>query len=715
MFVQKRVGRIAVFLWSAVCFVQGVNSVSGAVTFTGNASAEDPNKPVRMTWETIPGLRYDLMRSTDLSTWTRVSGYPKTIFGVATFQSLDSANNQFFEIIPLDEQAPEIVEQYPEDEVLGIGRFAEIFVELTDMTGVDASSISLMVGALGPFTSASSELTIEGNTLVLDTGAMPLGDWGETLTAALTVADTLGNSDTYSWVFTLQPEPMVEANIFVFGSADAVQSGQQLSGPAAAVAAASPGSTASSIAPAGSVTSWRIDSVTETEIVISYDAAPAPTFAANALLCNDAPGNESEFFYRRLLSVSDDTDAMILTLTTEDATLEDFIIQGGASIDGDAVIIDFDAAGAMVGVAGATAARAWQIDLPSLGPNASNVQVASSGGATLTMKQLRWTLDPSLTAAVEFQGKKLTYFGALLRGQVRSAVEAEMEYTSNKSLGGSIDVLDELGLPSVRKRLLKLLINGVPVILDLTFNLSLNYDMGASAEARMGGGFEHNYRLGFSVEWEKGDDQPTWRQRNQFNNPQAIPFHFEINGNANASFSLVPEIGLELNRLANVHVNVDPTYEFIGTAVGSSEEATSAEWTIRRYGNLNVGVGITSITSRDFPLLQLFNTERVIRIPETMLQIEKHPPDFFDHLGGNVATDGTLDFNLMVVATGPEGENDPPITYQWYHRGVAIPGKTRSSLFARNAGGFYYVDVIQGTNRIRSELINFFFLGTPGG
>jgi len=48
---------------------------------------------------------------------------------------------------------------------------------------------------------------------------------------------------------------------------------------------------------------------------------------------------------------------------------------------------------------------------------------------------------------------------------------------------------------------------------------------------------------------------------------------------------------------------------------------------------------------------------------------------------------------------------------QWYHWGIPIPGKTQSSLFAPRAGGAYDVDVIQGMSRIRSDAINFFYLG----
>jgi hypothetical protein len=82
-------------------------------------------------------------------------------------------------------------------------------------------------------------------------------------------------------------------------------------------------------------------------IVIAYQAGGAPTFAAGQLICNLAPANESEIFYRRVLSTSDDPAKLKLTVFTEEAELTDFVSQGSTSFSGDVIAIDFGSDGTL--------------------------------------------------------------------------------------------------------------------------------------------------------------------------------------------------------------------------------------------------------------------------------------------------------------------------------------------------------------------------------
>ena len=93
---------------------------------------------------------------------------------------------------------------------------------------------------MSELTPGAPGLTIFGNTITYDSGDAALGAWGATISATLVAADTLGHTLTHTWSFRLEPEPLVAANIFVFGSPTAQRAGQRVSGPAAALAARFP-------------------------------------------------------------------------------------------------------------------------------------------------------------------------------------------------------------------------------------------------------------------------------------------------------------------------------------------------------------------------------------------------------------------------------------------------------------------------------------------
>ncbi len=140
---------------------------------------------------------------------------------------------------------------------------------------------------MSELTPGAPGLTIFGNTITYDSGDAALGAWGATISATLVAADTLGHTLTHTWSFRLEPEPLVAANIFVFGSPTAQRAGQRVSGPAAALAARFP----APVGPQRAVEPppWSIHEVLADRVVIACAAGSAPVFAAGQLICNLAP------------------------------------------------------------------------------------------------------------------------------------------------------------------------------------------------------------------------------------------------------------------------------------------------------------------------------------------------------------------------------------------------------------------------------------------
>ncbi len=257
-------------------------------------------------FETIPSHRYTLWRSTDLQNWAPVPGYPQTATALSIEHTFTQDVNGF-----------------------AVGRFADVSIELSDVTGIDPTSIRITVGATGQLTPGAPGLIISGTTITYDSGDSALGAWGATVTATLVAADTLGHTLTHTWSFHLEPEPQTAANLFVFGSPTAQRAGQRVSGPAASLAVRFP-------APAGPPKAndpppWSIHEVMTDRIVITYAAGGAPSFAVWQLICNLTPTKESEIFYRCVLTSNNEVANLKLTVFTEEAPLKDFVSQGAAA------------------------------------------------------------------------------------------------------------------------------------------------------------------------------------------------------------------------------------------------------------------------------------------------------------------------------------------------------------------------------------------------
>ena len=331
-------------LFAAALLALPISASAQALPYLFESDGSGP--PNKIYWQTEPGIRYDLWTSDNLADWQHVTGFPATADGLVMEHDFTPGPQGFFSILPLDDQPPVVVSQFPEVDGFAVGRFADLNIELADATGIDPASIRLTVGASGELAPGAAGLTISGNTVTYDSGDTALGAWGETITATLMAADTLGHTLTHTWSFRLEPEPQTAANVFVFGSPTAQRAGQRVSGPAAELATRFP-------APAGPVKAddpppWHIDEVLADRIVIAYEAGGAPAFSAGQLVCNLTPASEGEIFYRRILTTSDDPGNLKLTVMTEDAELTDFALQGSVSFSDDSVVYETAPDGTLV-------------------------------------------------------------------------------------------------------------------------------------------------------------------------------------------------------------------------------------------------------------------------------------------------------------------------------------------------------------------------------
>ncbi len=661
--------------------------VASSVFLAAPASAQsvpylfEPTAPapsMRLSWQTEPGHRYDLWQSTDLQLWTHVPGYPATASGLSLQHPFNIGPRGFFRIVPIDDQPPAVADQFPADAGFAVGRFADLVVRLTDTTGIAPASIRLTVGGSGPLALGAPGLTFTGDTLSYDSGAAPLGAYGQTITATLVAADTLGHTLTHTWSFKLEPAPVVAADVFVFGA-----------GPPPPSA-------------------WSIESVAADRIVIAYTGT-APTFTAGQKLCNAAPARVQEIFYRRVLSLSDHPATSRLTLFTEDIPLTDFVQQGGVGYSASSIVYTVAPDGTLVApppfsVAGTHSFPATGIDLSgteiSIGSggdfDATVLGVTYSQGSSarwldVTATELSWSFTPRVQFALEVDLGGLKTFEAIASGNlaIRQAIDATVTATglSTKTtiwqLAGPLQpryvvVLGFIGVPPL----------AIPVYAELVFAFSIETEAKAEAILDLEFAYRQEVSASFGLTYHEGSGFE-WPTSFQASSPD-LSGDIDLAGRFSLEVTLVPRIEVLIYSAAGFSVAIEPRGK-VEAQVG----------TAGLDGKLTAGVDFTIAPAG--PLIEPFvpaNWELSFPIWEGEWPLVPQVLAFTTHPSSRTAAPGaSVSFTCAV-------DSSAPASFQWFHNGSRIPGQTNRTLFLPSVtsghAGTYYVRATAGPDSIDS-------------
>ena len=121
--------------------------------FTFNGS-----NAVQVAWNAYSGKSYVLQTTTNLSgTWSNSATLVATSNSLS-FNFPTTAKAQFFKVVKLDTEGPEISQTAPMDGAIAVGRQSTIQVGLTDVTGINSNSIILTVGTNAPVSLPNSQL-----------------------------------------------------------------------------------------------------------------------------------------------------------------------------------------------------------------------------------------------------------------------------------------------------------------------------------------------------------------------------------------------------------------------------------------------------------------------------------------------------------------------------------------------------------------------------
>ena len=665
-------------------------SVAQSVPFLLERTTPAPT--MRLLWQTEPGVRYDLWQSPDLSSWTQVPGFPAAAAGLAQEYSFTAGARGFFRIVPIDEQPPVVTAQFPAVDGFAISRFADFAIRLTDASGIDPASIWLTVGTIGPLALGAPGLAFANGLLTYDSGALPLGAYGQTVTATLVAADTKGNTLTHTWSFKLEPVPQVAANIFVFGSPAALQFGQQASGPAAALAARF---AAAPLKNAPALSAWSIQSVAADRIVIAYPAGGAPVFPVGQLLCNLAPVKVQEIFCRRVLSVTDDPANSRLTVFTTDVPLTDLVQDGAVSFTAASVGYDTAADGTLI----AAPALTGTVTFPAINFDLSGTQFTLKTPAPapqfdalkLTMDECFWRMTPQLQVSLEIGSGGLKSFQAVATGAVSTALVLDADVLL---VGAKVDVTF-FDLPDPPPKAVYLgNLGPVPVWATLGYDFKAKATFETKADITCHFGFRKDASASFGVAWKATDGVVKWIKDFQFSPTDIEPFSVDLQGEVSLGVSLEPELKVLVYGLAGFSASISPELKV------KAVTPVTVPVTLRLEADVNFDLAL------DGPAF-----EALSYTPELSYPIWQHEwpllgpsPDsvaFRNHpQSTQVAPGAAVTFTCAVEAS-------PSPAFQWFHNGLPIPGQTGRSLFLHyvNSGhaGSYYVRATAGSATANSQ------------
>ncbi|MDE3068684.1 MAG: hypothetical protein KGJ60_14200 [Verrucomicrobiota bacterium] len=634
-----------------------------------------------LVWPTTPGVRYEVRQSTNLQSWSTVPGFPATANGPVQQMPLVTTNAAaFFQVRQLDEQPPAIVSQFPKNGGFAVSPTANLTIQLSDATGIDTNSIQLAVGDLGTFSLTNAQLTFSNDVLTFNDGSIALGDYGTNVQLTLVAADILGNIGTNTWSFTLELQPQVATNLFVFGSPQAQRLGQVVGEIPTAALARRLGPVPQ--VPLAGGNSWILMSVVSNCLVISYTNT-APGFATNTYVCNLTPTTTNEIFYRNIVATSNNPVKMLLTLFTTNVPLAQIISQGSASISSNSVIYNLNTNGTIKSAISFNQTLA----LPTLGADLSGDTIYDNSGVTLKLDQGYWLFTPSLHLAFQTSGFSLQRFEADFIGDMNAALVPELTFSGALQNDTSFDLFSQnyevfLGTVGV-----------VPIWVSLGFDLQAQLGYSLSANATMSTGIRQDMNVTCGAQYDR-NASPTVSPVFSLNlpRPELVPFTYNINGSGSAFVALVPEVSARVESLAGVEANVNPKVTVSGQATDTDGQLASASWSILADAYLNLGLSVIGIPDSDMPTLasiKLFSWQWSSSYPQpTQLTIQTQPQS------ENVAPGSSASFSVDAAAS-------QPISYQWYFNGMPIPGQTAQTLLLSDVNygdaGDYSVRVSAGS------------------
>lgn len=418
----------------------------------------DGTNTVQIRWNAYPGKSYALHTSSNLlGDWT--SSAPLVASSNSLSASLTvTAQAQFFKVVQLDTEGPDVLERTPHDGSIAVDRRATVSLLLADLNGINPNSLALKVGTNVPVNLADPRLTFAAGRLTYTPHTNEfLGDYGTFITNTLVAADTLGNSSTNVWSFQLALAPVTGTNIIFIG--DGTQPRPQGDG-------------------------LTLISTNGDTFTFSYSGAASGLSNGVHLVKSDLQTG----FTRTVVSFTEYPASHTVVVLTRPTKLAE-LLQSGSLAAGDFIELPGDGPGPQ-GAGAIGLAFNYHFTLERVLYQDANLILGLTKASEL---DLRGTLDLN----GNFDWFKLTSFEGLFGGRAAFTLEAYAQASGSYSRNGSV------GLISPVRKIYGGFIGYVPVWVELVFEINAGYELTLAGSAGYTNGFTATKDIRVGRRWEK--------------------------------------------------------------------------------------------------------------------------------------------------------------------------------------------------------------------
>ena len=582
---------------------------------------------VQVAWNAYLGKSYVLQTTTNLAgTWSNSSTLV-AISNSLVFNFPTTAKAQFFKVVKLDTEGPDISPISPLDGAIAVGRQSTVQVGLSDVTGINTNSIILTIGTNSPVSLPNPQLAFAGGILIYTPATnVFLGTNGAIVTATISVADTLGNQTTnFTWSFQIALPSVAGTNMLVI-----------------------PGSSG-----------FVLTSTNGDYFTYSYSGA-FPGLTIGEVLVNT---NLNTGYTRTAIAFTSYPASNSVVVLTRPTTLAEMLQLGSLSSANFTQLGSQGNAAVAFGLKGATRMPAGPAPKFALNHTA-NLQGTLYQNANLLIELLpgsQLTLDSDLAFGANFSGLKLRQFSATLAASANFTLDAHVHAT------GALDRSGATPLITPVHQFYGAFVGLVPVWVELVLEINAGYNLHLEASADYTSGISGTKQILTGRRWtETGGWTTLWQ--NPAGGFSLLGPTWQIETTDSLRVYLQPKLTLYVYSAAGVSGDLQPYLDLNGSA-----QLNPQCWNLALYGGLTSTIGLDlrvwdnswgALPNATFDLIprtQLWETNSCQTNPVIVLQ----PLDQYCVPGATAVFD--------VEATGGE------LTYQWRRDGLNLTEDGRIS------------------------------------
>ncbi len=500
---------LAIILVGLFCARASATKIPGWITLSSDYQGE--GSELVISWDSIPGKSYSIMVTDELDgDWTELNPEPVVVPSqLGTYKDQTTSGIRFYRVRKLDTDPPEVVYLYPESNAIAVSREEALTIHLADETGIDSASIAFSVGS-GPTVGVGDpRLSYSDGALTYtpDAGEF-LGDYGETVTASLSVSDTLGHRlENYSWPLNLELEAIIAENVKIIDDTSPL----------------------------------TFLSAEDDTYTFSY-TGDSPGTSVGDILASTDPENPYKI---KVLTVTDDPGSHTVDFQADPVSLAELLEQGSVRMRH--TIAEESPLAPLSAGTGSTPLNPAKIEL-------DGITIYDDEHITVEITSGFIEFEPDCSVAADWGDGGLKSFDTEVTGKIkfkaiaRATAKAAVTYEKKKNL------------KTIRKFFVQL-VGWVPVWEEVVLEFNVGFTAEAEVEGWVEAGFESSKTITVGASLRDGEWRTYRRQKGDFT---PIEPTWQVGGGVNLQVYVEPKLTVYLESLVGPSVNLKPYLEFDG-------------------------------------------------------------------------------------------------------------------------------------------------------